>query len=267
MLISGEGITTTNLKIHKDFEIQTELALRFFDLYNGGKGFVDRGVEEDSYKSIITVHGTKDQILTFLRELELNRDKRPQENPNKISNVIELSGFNISEKIFGADIDYSRSIVVTPIISSRVQRTINTWSVDLELISQDITFLEPILPTFPKINFVSNDFMADFNNSINKQFSLNNFFWIRDHNSDSGGFSGTIQFSQKEMVRVRSFHRTNRGLTFDLPTIDGIEEVFGIRDKGSLRVKLIEISNETIVGFNCDEPVWECYLTLSEVFD
>lgn len=264
MNISGLGITETCLKINKNFIIDTKLAFDFFELTNGGHGVIDRGVEEDTYKSNITVNGTKEQILQFADEIQSNRTSG---SVNDFKNIIILRNLNESEKIFGAEIDYNADLIVTPIIEGRIQRTISTWSVNLELIAQSLVFIEPTLSTFPTIFHISNGSDADFKRSTNKQFSLNNYFWIQEHDFDSGEFSGTVLFSETEMVRAKSFQRINRGNTFDLQILNGIEEVFGIRKKGTMRVKLLEISNEIIIGMNCCQPVWECNVTFSEEFD
>lgn len=219
MVISGEGITQFNCQIQRDFTIETTLALSFFDLANGGNGVIDRTAEEDLYESSIVITGKESDITLFLTQLSSNRTSG--------DNILQLSGFNKAEKIFGADIDYSQTIECTAIIDRREQRTKNTWSVGLKLVAHNLSFITtPYNSDFPNLNFIVTGYDADYDNSINKMLSLNNTFQIIDHDSDKGTWSGMVQVSQNNMVRLRSFARINRGNNFSIPILNRVTNPF-----------------------------------------
>lgn len=261
MLINGQGITQFNCQINRDFTIETSYSLNFFELSNGGWGCIDRSSVEDDYQTVVNIIGTEQQIYDLQTKLENNR----YTGNEYTKNVLILSGFNEAEKIFGCDIDYSKDIITTAIIERRIQRTLNTFSIELRLHSQDLSFVLPNNISFPRLNFISTGYDADSDKSINKMFSLNNFFWIRDHDYDKGTFSGTVQLSNQEMMRVRYNHRVDRGIPITIPTLSGVNKPFGIRNSNT-NVRLLEITDETIIGINCGDPVWTANLTFTEEF-
>lgn len=263
MIINGEGITEFNLQIHRDFTINTTLSLRFFDLWNGGMGCVDRTADEDTYESVINVMGTKEQIITLLQKFESNRTVIGSNQRN----ILTLSSFNSGEYIFGADIDYTVPIVCMPFIERRAQRIISTNQVEIRLVAQNLSFVTPQSSSFPDLHFVSIGYDGDTDKSVNKLLSLNNSFLVKEHSSDRGTWSGTVQLNHKSMVQLRSFARTNRGSSFNIPQISGVDRPFGTRNSTGTKVKLIEIGNDQVIGYNCGEPVWMCDITLAEQFD
>lgn len=263
MIINGTGLTKNiNYQIHKGFSVENKYALNFFELYNGGYGVIDRTSDEDDYQCIINVMGTKDHIITLQNALETNR--HTGEDYSK--NVLVLSGFNESEKIFGADVDYSGNLVTTAIIERRIHRTLSTFSIELRLVAQDLSFVMPNDLSFPRLSFVNTGYDGDTDKSINKMFSLNNYFYIRDHDFDKGTFSGVCQLSNKEMIRLKYNHRVDRGIPISMPYLSGVDNPFGLRDSSNCNVRLIEIVDEIVVGYNCGEPIWICNLTFSEEF-
>lgn len=259
MIINGAGITEFECKINKDFDINTTYSFSFFELY-GGHGCIDRGASEDTYESTINILGTKTVITDFLTQLNNNRMSTAV-----YKNILILDDFNSGEKIFGADIDYTKAIVVTPITERRVQRTLTTWSLQVRLIAQDLSFIT-VENEFPNLNYIDIGVDADADISTNKLFSLNNYFHIIDHDYDSGVFKGRVQLTQADMAKVRAWQRVNRGAIFSIPLLGGIDNPFGIRDSSNVNVRLLEIEDEKIIGYNCGEPMWQCNLTFSEEF-
>lgn len=261
MIINGAGLQTdVNYQINKKFEIETKYAIKFFKLSNGGYGCIDRASDQDNYQTVITVMGKEASISSLQNTIEANRVVISGDK-----NVLLLSGFNKGEKIFGADIDYDEVITVTPTIERRAKRNLNTFSIELRLYAQNLSFILPTIESFPDLNCISNNYNGDTTKSINKIFSLNNSFYIQDHDYDKGSWKGTVMLTNDEMVAVRYQLRVNRGSSFAMPNLVGVSNPFGIRGD-STYVRLLEIEDENMVGYNSGEPMWQCKLSLAEEF-
>jgi hypothetical protein len=210
----------------------------------------------------IRLYGVESVINTFVNNLELNRT-----TVNMYQNILHLTGFNATEKIFGADTNYSDNtgaVYVTAFVDRREQGSLKGWGLPLimkRVGTPPYTFIgDEQLPTLRHVDIGVD---ADADRTILKQDTYNSIFYYADPASDAGLFSGTFNFSDAEMANLRRFAATQRGAAFTLPAIAGITYPFGSRrGAGPFSVKLKTIEDEAMFGVSR----WACKITFVEDF-
>lgn len=260
MIISGTGITTQNWKIKPDYQPDTSYSFMSYwnQLSNGNWTTVDRGASCDAYEVDIRLYGTEtgtnntQSMNNFVAQLEANRVAG--------SNIVQLSGFNSQEHVFGADCDYSGTINATAIIPNRNQNTLRGFGQALRLVALQPTFVGGV-GFLPALRFVKVGYSGDASRTINKLFSYNRTAFYQEHASDIGVWSGTFTFDDIEMIALRRFIATQRVATISLTPISGVNFPFGRRST-------TYPYNVKIVGFQdlgmSDTRNWDVTLAFAE---
>lgn len=256
MMIAGSGFATFSAKIKPEFRPVTTLALTWAQASSGQWNATDRGTSSDKYEATgIRLYGNESLTNAFITAIEANRT-----TSGTYPNQIILSGFNSTEQIFGADIDYSGYIYATAWLDRREQGSLKGWGQSLRM--------QALLPlsfvgtsALPSLRSVAIGVDADADRSILKQDAYNSTIFYCDFGRDAGEFSGTLNLSASDMKNLRRFAATNRGGAFTLPTISGIQYPFGVRrGAGPFQAKLKSISDETMWGVSR----WTCKINFVE---
>lgn len=258
MIIDGPWITTVAAKIKPDFEVATTLALHWAPASNGTWHATDRSSATDIYAANnVRLYGVESVINNFIYQIEQNRV-----STDIHANRLTLSGFNATEHIFGADVDYTGSIYATAFLDRREQGSLKGWGTPLTLrVASTLSFTGTA--ALPSLRHVDVGVDADADRTIIKQDSYNRTFFYADPASDAGTFTGVFNFGDGEMANLRRFAATQRGAAFTLPTIYGITYPFGSRrGAGPFLVKLKPIEDEHYFGVSR----WTCRVTFVEDF-
>lgn len=258
MQINGDGIATPIIaKVKPDFAVLTTPALKWVQLTSGNFEAVDRGAGEDLYSAKVRLYGFKTTIDEFLEAFEDNRGASSG-TPNELS----LSSFNETEKIFGADVDYSEPIPCTITKLREVkQRTWRGFSLEVRINALSTAFVGS--PAMPALNLLKVGYTGDGDYTINKILNYDGSFTHIDHKADTGLFKGVFTFSEAEAIQFRRYVATERGNTVQLNTISGVAEPFGTRRGGSYPydVKIIDWKERGMRGLH----QWLFEITFAEV--
>jgi hypothetical protein len=264
-ITTSNGAQYYDVKIKPDYNPMYHIALNWAQSASGNWNATDRGVTADYYEAEdVRLYGTESTINTFIADVvETNRFSSVTDPPQ---NVLILSNFSDTEKIFGADVDYSTSLNATvAIIDPRAQNTFKGWSVTCRIrLLPFFSFVgSATLPALKNLDF---GYDSDAVRTINKIDSYDNTFYYQEHDTDVGLFSGVFTFTNNEMANLRRYHATLRGSSFSLTNIPGVSFPFGINrfDRhGSYpyTCKLMKIEDEILFGVRH----WKCKLTLCEV--
>lgn len=264
MIISGVGFTSFNAKIQRDFTPNTTLALQWAQGSDGNWNATDRGADNDSYECDIKIYKDETTINAFVAAVEANR---VEVSDTTQTCILNLSGFNAQEKIFGADVDYSGTISATAFVSRRIQNTWKGWSLSIKLVASLPTFIGGS-GSLPLLRFIDMGVDADSDYTINKIDSYNRTTFYQDHSADTGTFTGTITFTNEEMIGLRALLRTTRGGTITVPAsgLRGIAFPFGRRlVTPPFSVKVTSWHDLGMLSMAGSQPRWRTTLTLAQV--
>lgn len=257
MVLNGDGITTDySISIKPDFRPKTELALKWVQLTSGNFEAVDRTASEDRYRADVRIYGIKNKIDEFITEIESNR------NASTTPHVVNISGFNATEKIFGADVDYAGSIPCTILDIGKVeQKTWRGYSLKMRICALSTSFVGS--PSMPNLELLNIGYDGNSNYTINKTMNYDGSYTYLDHKADIGLFKGTFIFTDEESKEFRRYVATQRGATVLLNTINGVVKPFGTRRGGSYpyNVKILNWHEMGIRGVS----KWFFEITFAEV--
>jgi hypothetical protein len=253
MRISGTGITSFQARIQPDYQINTTLAIKWFEVTSGSWRSVDRGSTVDTYETTVRLHGIRGRIEQLVSELYANRAAG--------SNVVTLSEFNANEKIFGVDVVHTNvaaTLLGTPKIA---QIALKTFEVEATFRATALTFTGSA--TVPTLKYLNHGYNANVDEyTINKIDTYTSSYTYQDHVADSGIFEGTFQFTDAELIGLRRYMAVNRGTTAAIAEIYGVTYPFGVIRGGYPKdVKILELRNETLRGIGN----WYATLRLAEV--
>lgn len=220
MYITGTGITPFTAKLKPDFKPITELALEWKKTANGVYTAVDRGASADTYSAEVRLYGTEAVIDTFIEEIEANRDAG--------NNTINLTQFNATEHIFGANVNHSIAIIATVLtISKKAQGSWKGFSIIVTLRATSVSFTGASA-SLPLSN-LDIGFEADSTITINKVDSYDSTFTYQEHDSDIGIFTGSFVLEDSDMAEFRNILRITRNDTIRITAIVGVSSLFGKR--------------------------------------
>lgn len=227
MIINGEGVTVDySVQIKPDFKIRTTPALKWVQLESGNFEAVDRGASEDVYQSDIRIYGTQAMVNEFITEFEANR------SASIIPNVINLSGFNDTEKIFGCDVDYTGTIACTIIDMGRLeQKTWRGYGLKMRINALSVSFVVSA-PAMPTLSRLAIGYKGDSSYTFNKIRNYDGSYTYIDHKADIGLFKGKFTFTEAEAIGYRRYVATERGNLIPLYQIGGVDYPFGTRSQG-----------------------------------
>ena len=222
MIVSGAGFTQFECRIKPGWVPRTTLSLEWRKLSSGNYYAVDRGAQSDVYEAEIALSGTFAQVSEFIDAVQANRVATLN------ANVIELSGFNDAEKIFGADIDYSTTVYATVLdIDNVTQRTLRGFGVK--------AILRAISPTFaatasmPSLRFVDVGYTADSEPTITKNDTYTGSMFYSDYRADAGRLELELLLENADAAALRRQVATVRGGNHTISGISGIAYPFGTR--------------------------------------
>lgn len=256
MILSGNGISSQNIKILKGFQPDTKLALSWQQLSSGNYACTDRGTTSDLYQCDISFYGTEIFINNIINLFESNREAAT------LSNQITLSTFNSTEHIFGSDLDYSGNINCN--VMSIQQRNQGSWrgfSLSMRLAVNTPTFLSGN-GYLPPLQILDIGYNGDAEYTVDHQSAYKkNTYFNPDHAADTGIFTGTFTFTDYEMSQIRTYIRKQRGNTISLPQIYGVQYPFGRKSSSyPYSVKIIDFKD---MGMN-SVLRWQAQITFAE---
>ena len=251
---------TIALKVLPDFRPEYIPGWKWQQLSSGNWFAVDRGVATDQYCTTVNLYGRESAINAVITEIESNRTTFVASQ-----NVLTLSEFSSTEKIFGADIDYSGyiSVIVDETTQwRRKQNTLKGWSLSLRMIALSPP-ISSVAPALPPLKLISVGVDADSDRTIKKNLTYTNDMSANDYNADYGTFAGVFTFSDIDMARMRRFYATNRTAISTIPKIYGITYPFGRRSAANptnFNCVITELADEKLLGVGR----WTCKLTIAE---
>lgn len=258
VLISGDGVTAQySVQIKPNFRVRTEPALKWIQLTSGNFEAVDRGASEDRYLCDVRIYGIKNMVNEFITEFESNR------GASTTPHVLNLSGFNSTEHIFGADLDYTQTVPCTVVdIGKRVQKTWRGYSLKMRIYALS-TIFQDISPAMPSLELLKIGYHGDSNYTLNKIENYDGSYTYLDHKADIGLFRGVFTFTDSEAALFRRYVATQRGATIPLNTINGVGKPFGIKRGGSYPydAKIISWRERGMFGVH----KWQFEITFAEV--
>ena len=210
-------------QIKPDFKVLTQPALNWVQLESGNYEAVDRGAAEDIYQSDIKLYGTRDTVNEFIEEFETDR---------AADNIITLSNFNNSEKIFGCDVDYTGNITSTIVEMGKfTQKTWRGYSLKVRINALSASFTG--VSAMPSLSLLRIGYKGDSDYTFNKIRNYDGSYTYIDHKSDIGLFRGKFLFTEAEAIGFRRYVATQRGAIIPLYAIGGVTYPFGIKRGGT----------------------------------
>jgi hypothetical protein len=213
MHISGDGFTGFNVKVKPNFKPDTRLALKWEQLANGNYIVIDRSQSNDIYETDVSIYGKEEEIDAFIEAIQMNRHS----GTNR-SNILLLSEFNESEKLFGAEILYSGDPVSAVVVElkEKEQSTWRGYGLRLTLralFDESIPTDETIVAAFPDTEkaLVQIGYTGDSNVDLEMTDSYSGSPFFIDGNADTGFFEGEFTLNTREMAKLRLFLIRNRG--------------------------------------------------------
>lgn len=222
MDIIGTGIPTAiRLEFKQDFRPDIQLALKWAQLASGNWIAADRGAAADVRQCKIRITGYEQYINDIIMALYNNRIAT-----TGTPNVLTLSNFTDTEKIFGEDVDYTVPISATVIeVAERQQTSLYTFQLELAL--------QVISPTFTgsagtiTLEHFEEAYKGYAEPTINKYDTYNGTFSYLDRMADAGIFEGTATLTNANMVTFLRSLATQRGAPVTTTIMNGINNVFG----------------------------------------
>lgn len=253
MDISGDGISTPlTVKIKPGFKPILKLAIEWEQVADGNWYAQDRGASADIYASEFEVYRWESNINDLIDAIEINR--------HNFSNVLTLSNFSETEKIFGADVDHTSLTATITEYGERKQRSWKGWSLSLKAQVMSPTFTgSSSLPVFRNIEV---GYKGDTDTTILKYDSYTGSFSYIDYNYDSGIFECNLVLKTVDMVSMRRFLATNRATSFSLSSLYGVDYPFGPRRSNTypINVKIVDFQDQGMI----DVQRWKIKLKLAE---
>lgn len=220
-------------------------------LATGFQSARDFGAARDIYEGSIIVRDTPDVLDSLQTILNANR------------NGIVLSGFNDSEMIFGANVDYSGSINATVTKYGTRKNLNNNVIFQLELTFQAIA--PTLLTTAPSLTGLNlqEQFDGDRSTDVTKLFDYSGVASYLDHKTDAGIFHGTFLQTTEQMKAIRAYLlQTARANVIPFPAMgNGVFYPFGANE-GDSRFQMCNVISWSDKPVNYD--LWELEITFSQ---
>lgn len=253
MRISGTGISGgyIDVQIKEDFRPITIFSLKWKQTADGNFFPVDRGSDNDVYEAQVNFYGTETEMNDIIEAIWDNRTAD--------SHIVDLSQFNSTEHIFGANVDYTQSPFYATVLNVSRKRQ-GTWK-GFGLSAR----FRALSPTFAgtaslPVSNLEIGFDGDTDRTINKIDTYTGGFVYIDHEKDTGLFKGTFIFSDADMIKARNYIRTQRGGSFSPSSIGGVTELFGPRRSAYPDVRIIDWEDLGMQTINW----WRLNLTFAE---
>lgn len=257
MIISGTGISSTPVKIIRDFVPETKYSMKWTKLSSGNYTCIDRGSVNDAYEVEIEFYSTETTINSIINLFEENR-----EYTSGSPYTLILSSFSSTEHIFGADLDYTGSITVSVLsVTQRKQNTLKGFKLTTRIAAVSPVFVVGS-GSLPLLRIMDTGIQADASYTINTFSSLRKVYFHVDNASDIGSFTGTFNFSDSEMQQLRRYIATQRISTISIPNIFGVTKPFGrLSSSYPYNVKIIDFKDLGMYS----STRWKCSLTFAQV--
>jgi hypothetical protein len=246
MDISGAGFTgSIRVEIQPNFQPDVQLALKWRQLDSGYWVAADRGAESDIYRCKVECHGYEQTINDLIQAIYDNRTAE-----TGVSNVLTLSNFTDTEKIFGEDVVYINDVSATVLeVGPRHQYSLNAFSVALDI--------QAISPSFTGVagdvtlNNIDEIYKGYSERTISKIDSYDGTFSYHDKRADSGIFEGTAYLTNSDMISFSRTRATQRGDVITT-TMSGVDNVFGPTRNGtwSKDLKFLEVKDQGYWGLH-----------------
>lgn len=212
------------------------LALEWFDLADGNVRAVDRTDKNDYVVCEIETLGTEEYINSIISALNVDK-------------FLTLSEFASDEFIFGANVDYNSNVkAVWTDMTMRKQKTLNSYTLTLNLTSTDLTYITGS-GYLPNLQCVQIGYTGDTSWGFDTQQTYRNTsnsgsVYVYQNSDDIGTFEGQFIFTNSEMAELLYFQKAQRSSPFTLPSI-GVDLPFGPRQSAPYEAVLREITGVT----------------------
>lgn len=253
MIITTDTGVTVEFKTMPDFQPDTRLAIEWFKKADGNYAATDRGAASDIYESVISAYGTEAYINNICDKIN---DNRIAEN-----NVIVMTVFSATEKIFGAEVVYTSINATVLEMKRRNQGSWKGFGVEMRV--------RAIAPTMagetnrPTLSYCEVGIDSDSDLTIEKYDTNTGTMTYIDKEYDSGLFTGIFTLTDADMIKMRRYLASARTGGATLVNTFGVAYPFGIRSTHSYNyvTKIISWKDLGMFGVKW----WRIKLTFAEV--
>lgn len=231
----------------------TAPAIKWHPVGDGNWKGVDRGASEDVYESQMVFKGPVAELSTLETVINSNRET---------FSVTCSTG----EEIFGAEIDYSSALTVSPVNYGKIQKvSFAEYSMPLRLRLVGSPSKVSTSPSLGNLRLAQWRWSPNSDYDMTKLFTYDGTGNYLDYERDEGVFSATFKQTQTEMEAIRRYlletARNNTISSFDFSNI-GVDRPFGQRVASStFDVKII--SWQDLGRLNYTD--WDLSITFSRV--
>jgi len=231
------GGESLDVKISERFTPTIKLGYYFLELDSHKYVPIDRGFKSDYYSTNIVIHGTKEEVDSFLLFVE-----------NARSQLVRTFFLDLtSEPIFGENVDYSQFIEASiSEIGKRINVAKDVYEVNVTFVAvtDSLTFNtytgEPF--TALCVEYGTEEYTENGTKFLTAYNTSEHF--ITDDFNDISFFTGTFSVNDTQMGNIRNFYRNVRGDSFVLTQdmLSGVQYPFGPSQGGyPFNVKIIEL--------------------------
>jgi len=224
MLVTGQGITEgIELRIQRDFSVDTRLALKWAQTESGSWVATDRGAAQDIYKTTVTMQGREETINTLLTTIYANRTVAHAD-----VNKLYLSVFASDEDIFGCDVDYSTGIYVKVLsIGDRKQVALHSWNLSMNLIALPTLTFTGTHAGAITFNHINVGYTGDAAYTFAQHEVYGDLPQTTDRRSDSGIIDFEATVKNADMITFRRTLAYQRGAAITTTSLKGVNYPFG----------------------------------------
>lgn len=235
-----DGVNTDyQIRVAKEYQANTTLALDWFKTADGNHRCTDLGVSGDIHEAIISTYGTESYINNIISNLDSIRT----------ASYLSLYDFASDEKIFGENIDYDTYVVSACYVGYNRRKTTSFRGHSLEIGFRAVSpsFVSSEAFSWNSISCIAYDYSGDRLKSINNIDSYYGKVYSYDTHTDTGEIEFTTNMTSSGLISLRNFQRSNRGASFVLPSgaLVGIAYPFGvIAGGGPHNVRLLDMKEQ-----------------------
>jgi len=206
----------------------TKPAIQWIRCTDGNYYATDRGTDEDVFESNIVFKGPESEMITLAGILDAKR-------------TVFAVNCGTGEEIFGADIDYSDTLVVTVVKYGKMKRaSFGQYAMPITLRLRNPSFTGSA--SLADLRLSQWDYEGDSTYDMTKIFSYNDSARYLRSWVDVGLFRATFKQTFDEMKAIRRYLLTTaRTAAVSFPTQCGIPYPFGYRmGSGPFTCKIIK---------------------------
>lgn len=221
MLLSANGVSPFEIKVN-DYEVDQNLAVRWYDMSNGNKNAIDRGMNSDTYQCTVTTFGTENYINAILTAFDVAIES---------DGKLQAWDFAENEQLFGENIDHSSIECSVIDIKTREANSFKGFKLTFALKNLSPSFnagdpFEPFDFSDKCIQYKYKGYRSYNIKYLESEYQsiYENYF----EQGDSGIFEGIFTLTNQELIDLLEYYRLNRiNATVSLSSLYGVSYPFG----------------------------------------